>query len=170
MNNSIPSSFRRRGNILLAILLVGLGVGGWMLLHRAHETGVHDHDGEAAVLSLNNGQRWETDLPLRTGMQRIREAVDQTALTRGSRPLTPAEANALSASVQENVTYLIENCKLPPEADANLHVLITELLTGAARLASNPAAGDGIEQITRALRHYPVYFNHPGWAPLDAAH
>src|SRR5688572_24079265 len=48
-----------------------------------HDASDHDHapahahahaHGEAGVLTLNEGRRWETDAPLRLGMQRIQDA------------------------------------------------------------------------------------------------
>ena len=146
MNNSVPRRPSWLRNSIVALVLIGVGIGAWMLVHRAHPSPGHDlgHDHEAATaMTLNNGQRWETDQPLRTGMQRIRDAVEQSLTAHASGRLTSAETKALSATVQENVNYLIENCKLSPEADATLHVLITEMLTNAARLAQNPTAHEG---------------------------
>ena len=140
-----------------------------MLVHRAHQSHDHDHGDASAALTLNEGRRWETDLPLRTGMQRIREAVDQAFVAHTDKRLTSAAAKALSASVQQDVNYLITNCKLPPKADATLHVLITELLAGAAHVAENPAAAEGLEQMGQALRHYSEYFDHPGWVTFHTA-
>ncbi len=106
--------------------------------------------------------------PLRTGMQRIRNAVDQTFAARASGQLTPAETKALSTTVQENVNFLIANCKLPPKADATLHGLITEMLSGAAQLAENPGDQKAWEGLAQALRDYSDYFDHPGWVTFDA--
>ena len=120
-------------------------------------------------MTLNNGQRWETDVPLRTGMERIRDAVERTSAAHASGRLTTTDAKALSATVQENVNYLIENCKLSPEADAVLHVLITEMLSSAAQLAQNPTGHEGLEQMAQALHNYSEYFDHPGWPELNAS-
>lgn len=171
MKNSVArrSSWLRIS--LAALVVVGVGIGAWMLVHRAHESPDHNHGHNheaASVMTLNNGQRWETDQPLRTGMQRIRDAVEQTFTAHASGRLTMADTKALSATVQENVNYLIENCKLSPEADAVLHVLITEMLSSAAQLAQNPTADEGLEQMAQALHNYSEYFDHPGWIELDA--
>ena len=76
--------------------------------------------------------------------------------------MTPGQAKALLAAIQENVNYLIANCKLPPKADATLHVLIGDLLSGASLLMENPASADGIARITSALRRYPHEFSPTG--------
>lgn len=125
-------------------------------------------DACAAAPSLNDGRRWETDLPLRTGMQRIRDAVDQAFVAYADNRLTSAETKALSATVQENVNYLIANCKLPPKVDAMLHVLITELLSAAAHVGEKHADREGWERMGQALRRYSEYFDHPGWVAFDA--
>lgn len=120
-------------------------------------------------MTLNEGRRWETDLPLQTGMQRIRSAAEQGFAAHASGQLTPAAATALSAAVQENVNNLIANCQLTPKADATLHVIIAELLTGAGQLADKSSTHDGLEKMERALRQYSEYFDHPGWVPFDSS-
>jgi len=152
--------------VFLVIVLVGLSYAVWTHLHHGH-AGAHDHsDHGAAALSLNEGKRWATDEPLRIGMQRIRDAVAQTLATSESGALPSAQAKVLADTVQENVTYLIQNCQLEPKADATLHVLINELMAGAAATTANPASGDGGAKLAEALREYPKYFDHPGWSPL----
>lgn len=163
MKSTVPHRSPWLRYFIVAIVLVGLGL--WVFVNRSHESADdhHHHHEAAAVMTLNNGQRWETDLPLRTGMERIRDAVEQTFVAHASGQLTSAETKALSATVQENVTYMIENCKLSPAADATLHVLITEMLTSSAQLAQNPNTHGGLERMGEVLEHYSEYFDHPGW-------
>lgn len=151
---------------LLAFVLVVIGYAVWTHFHQGHgHTPGHDDHG-AAVLSLNDGQRWATDEPLRLGMQRIRDAVAPVLVAHNRRNLTREQAKALADSVQENVTYLIQNCKLVPKADATLHALIAGLIEGAALVAADPRSDDGVAKLAQALRGYPNYFDHPGWSPL----
>ena len=150
----------------LVVALVGLSYAVWTHLHQGHAD-AHDHsDHGAAALSLNDGKRWATDEPLRIGMQRIRGAVAQTLATSESSASSPAQAKILADTIHENVTYLMQNCKLEAKADETLHVLINELMTGAAATTANPASGDGVLKLAEALREYPKYFDHPGWSPL----
>ena len=172
MNNSVPRRYSWLRTSIVALVAVGVGLGTWMLVHRAHSSADHDHGHDhaaATVMTLNNGQRWETDQPLRTGMQRIRDAVEQTFTAHASGRLTAEQTKGLSATVQENVNYLIKNCQLSPAADATLHVLITEMLTSAAQLAQNPTAHQGLDQMGQALQHYSEYFDHPDWVELHAS-
>jgi hypothetical protein len=70
--------------------------------------------------------------------------------------------------VETQVATIVAQCKLDPAADANLHLIIAELVAGAdamqGKSATAPAAG--ATQVLRALNQYGTYFNHPGWNPL----
>lgn len=156
--------------ILVGLILTVGGIALWTFSRHAHNhSEVHDHaQSDATALALDNGKRWETDQPLRTGMERIRDAASPVLAAHARGSVTPDEAKGLSASIQENVNYLMQNCKLEPKADAALHVLITDLLMGAGLLVENPQSKEGATLIVDALRHYPEYFNDPGWTPLPA--
>ena len=159
--------FLTRRNLIasgLVLTLVGAGVAAWVHLYAAHEHGSDPH--AAAVLALNEGQRWQTDEPLRTGMQRLRDAVALTSDTSLPRSVTTEAAKTLSTAIDEQVTYLTTNCKLEPKADAALHVLLVDLLDGAKAMSADPNSHDGLERIVRALDQYPQYFDHQGWQPL----
>ena len=136
----------------------------------AHAQHDHEHDAHAtAGLVLNDGARWSTDEPLRTGMQRIRE-VAAPALTAEPGALSQKDAAALATAIREQVAYLVANCHLEPKADAVLHVLIADLLGGAGELERDPASADGLPRIAHALQQYPEFFEHPGWKPVPALH
>lgn len=155
----------------VATVAAGLAIGAWVHFHGAHSAN-HDHgthdDHHAAALSLDDGKRWETDQALRTGMERIRAAVDPVLAAHAGGQVSPGEAKAMAAAIQESVNYLIANCKLPPRADATLHVFITDFLTGASMVAENPASHEGISLVADALNRYPEYFDHPGWVSVGA--
>lgn len=158
-----------RLNRSLAAAGLALALGGSLLLaaplHAQHEH-AHEHEAHAtAGLTLNTGARWATDEPLRIGMQRIRDAA-APALAAGPHSLSKDAATALAVAVREQVSYLVANCKLEPKADAVLHVLIAELLGGAEALEQDPHAQGGLPRIEQALRQYPEYFEHAGWAPV----
>jgi hypothetical protein len=89
-------------------MLVGLG-GCHEGVHSSHGHSHHGHDGDY-TLSLNQGQKWETDEALRHAMHGIRELVESA----GSAPL---DAAGLSSGVEANIEYMVKHCKLDPEAD-----------------------------------------------------
>lgn len=121
------------------------------------------HAPAAAAAQATPAQRYETDAPLRQGMGRIRTAVDALGHYEHGH-MGPEQAATLANQVQEQVAYLIANCKLDPQADAALHVIIANLSTGAQALKSNPANLAAIPPMRDALRSYPLQFNDPGWA------
>ena len=145
--------------VIAVALLVGGGVYAW--LHHSH--GNHaDHEAHAAhahdtaAPPLVNGQRWETDEALRTSMLQIRDAASQQ------------QGAALASTTKAQVDYMITHCKLDSQADAALHDIISQLLTGADMLNKAPDSPDGVERIQHALQQYPDYFNHPDFLVNEA--
>jgi hypothetical protein len=68
---------------------------------------------------------------------------------------------ALARTIEQNVTYVIENCKLPPKADAALHVLLARILAAANQLKNdNPSSDAAVAQIRSALHDYRDAFDH----------
>lgn len=125
----------------------------------------HGHDEHAAAgLSLDQGKKWQTDAPLRQGMLSIKDAAMKAAGAFHHDALTKPDAEKLAKHVNDQVAYLVANCKLEPQADATLHVLIGEMLQGAEILSKKPLSADGLPKIIKTLQMYPDYFNHPGWA------
>jgi len=59
--------------------------------------------------------------------------------------LSADQAQSLSATVQHNVTYMIQNCKLEPEPD------------------KDPASQAGVPQLMVVLHDYAASFDHPAW-------
>jgi hypothetical protein len=167
------SASPRRWPFIAAFIVIIVLVEGGYLMWSSFPARGHDHaqnhgDHGAVALTLNAGQRWETDEPLRVGMQHIRDAVAPAMAGPDRLNLNQEEARILADSVQKNVSYLIQNCKLEPAADANLHLLITELMTGSAVVAADPQSREGAMKLIHALAEYPGYFNHPNWSPLAA--
>lgn len=120
----------------------------------------HHHHAPAAAGAQAPAGKWATDLPLRSGMARIRWAALQTL----PGPVGDAQASALSREIREATAFMIEHCTLPPQADAALHGVLTELLQGAEalpRAAERERAG---ERILAALARYPELFDDPQWS------
>ncbi len=111
----------------------------------------HGHGTGEARLVLDHGRKWQTDAPLRKGMENIRAVL-----------ATRQKPEALAELINAEVAYIVQNCKLPEEADAQLHLLIAELLAGAdAMKGEHPR--EGAERVARALDRYGELFDHPGW-------
>jgi hypothetical protein len=128
----------------------------------------HGHDNHAAsALSLNNGEKWQTDVPLRQGMQSINDAAMNATTDFHHDALTKEDAEKLAKHITGQVDYLINNCQLEPQADATLHVLIGDLLGGADVLSKQPLSNQGLPRIIQALQLYPDYFNHEDWNKIS---
>ncbi len=139
-------------------------------VHAAHE---HEHAHAAdAGLSLNAGEPWQTDEPLRRGMLQIRVASAMLTPAFEAAQLSQPQSAQLAEAVRQSVNTMIAQCQLPPDADANLHVILGRLLAAAAALETSPLGQDGLPAIQAALQDYGHYFAHPGWqeAPAEDEH
>ena len=130
--------------------------------------GQHTHSGGAHTLSLDAGKKWATDASLRQGMTAIRDAVaaDRRAIDAGSE--TAEQYRALAEKIDAQIASIVQHCKLAPAADAQLHVLLSDLVGGSEQMKSSEAAKrrQGAASVVGALDAYPRYFEHPGWSPL----
>jgi hypothetical protein len=123
---------------------------------------------EPAALTLDHGKKWATDAPLRKSMLEIRTALAarQEAIHKGT--LTPADYRGLGAAIEAQVATIVAECKLEPAADANLHVIVAELVAGADAMQgkSTTRPAKGAVQAVQAVNRYGEYFDHPGWKAL----
>lgn len=127
------------------------------------------HDGHAAgtpELSLNQGRKWATDNALRQGMAAIRETMAQNLNAMHGDSYAPAQYAALAASLEGQVDGITRNCRLPPDADAQLHIVLASILEGIEGLKSDSARLQGTVKVLRSLVIYGTYFDHPGWQPI----
>src|SRR5690606_15891444 len=84
----------------------------------AAQTSGHDHGAAAtSALSLNQGQKWSTDEPLRDGMDRIRGLVEPQLSAAHAGKLGPRQYQALAKQIESQVGAIVANCKLEPKAD-----------------------------------------------------
>jgi hypothetical protein len=135
----------------------------------AHEHAHHGHDGLA--LQLDNGRKWSTDASLREGMQRIRSALDTAHAGHVGQPtLDVADGRALAVAVDDAIGFMVANCKLPAQADANLHVLLGQMGQASAELKQDPSSPQAAGAIGVALDDYARHFDHPGWRAADHEH
>jgi hypothetical protein len=129
----------------------------------------HGHGGaESYKLQLDHGKKWPTDEPLRKGMGEIRTLIDAQHEGIHKGRLKPVDYAALGERIEAQVGYVVANCKLDPGADANLHIVVGEILAGVEAMKGkekkSPRAGAG--KVVDALKDYGKYFDHPGWKRL----
>jgi hypothetical protein len=130
---------------------------------------VHSHAAAApAKLALDHGRRWATDQPLRQYMGDIRALMAARLAPIHSGKLPAADYQALGAAVEQKVAAIVTDCKLPPDADAVLHLIVADLVAGAdimqGKASGTPA--EGAHKVVTAANAYGRYFDHAGWKPL----
>jgi hypothetical protein len=166
----------------LAVLcaMVALGMGACERHEPLHEVAAdnggalqEDHASHAehaqdAAPRLPQGQKWPSDEPLRTAMSRIRGGVEPLVASYEQGQLSRSDAQSLATLVEENVAYMVANCKLEPQADAVLHIIIGRMLNAAASLKQAPTSSSGTPQLVEALDEYAAAFDHAGWTALSS--
>ena len=149
------------------ILLVISIVGG--LIGPAIAVPQHSHDRSAdhgLEMKLNNGRKWETDAPLRQGMAEIRAVVSSSMARIHGGQFSPGEYASLADRIQAQIDYVTANCKLPEDADLQLHISLTQIIEGAAAMKEKSGQEKGAAKVVQALNAYGRHFDHPGWKPL----
>lgn len=146
----------------LVALGLALGAAPGALAEDAHS---HDAAG-AAELVLDHGAKWQTDEALRTGMAGLRDDVAAALPQIHDGAFTPAQYAELAGKIDGRIQYIVENCKLSPEADEQLHVVLVEIMDGAEAMKGGTEQMQGAVRIVEALNLYPDYFDHPSWQPL----
>ena len=137
-------------------------------------TDAHDHGKSAPhKLELNAGKKWGTDDALRQAMSSIHKSVSQTLPAAHSGKAKVADYDAFAKGVTAQVAYIVENCKLEPAADEQLHIIVADLMSGAE--AAEGKEGDkkrasGVVKVAEAANAYGKHFDHTGWKAIKVPH
>lgn len=148
-----------------ALSLAGAGAA-WAAADHAHG---HEHGSSAATLHLDAGKKWATDDALRQAMGGIRQAMVASLHEIHENRLSTKGYAGLAHTVEEAVGSIVANCKLSAEADAQLHIVVAELLAGAEGMAGGVKGTprrDGAVRIIGALDNYAAYFEDAGFQPI----
>jgi hypothetical protein len=145
------------------------GVPAYAAAEHAHG---HGHGDAAHSLVLNNGQKWESDEPLRKGMAKIRDAVaaQLPAIGHGTQG---AQYEALGREIDAQLAGIFENCDLEPAADEVLHAILAEMMQGNDALQGKDPKVDraeGVKRVVHSLELYAEHFQHPGFSAPQLAH
>ncbi len=134
----------------------------------------HDHGSAAPQkIQLNAGKKWHIDAPLRQGMSAMQVAVNGTLPLAHAGKAQAADYDAFGAEISKQVAFIVENCKLEPQADAQLHIVIGEILAGvdtAQGKEGDKARAGGVVKVAKALNAYGAHFDHTGWKPVQMPH
>lgn len=133
----------------------------------------HGHDAAAHTLHLDAGKKWATDAPLRQAMTTIRTATQKVLPLVHAGKAGDADYAAFAGAVNAQLAFIVQNCKLDPKADAQLHVIIGELAAAVAQ-AQQQLPGQkrkaGVVKVVQALNSYGRFFEQPDWKPIAPAH
>lgn len=150
--------------VTLAALVFALGASAPALAADTHAHGA----AAPSKLTLDHGKKWTTDAPLRQRMGEIRALLAPQLGPIHAGKLPSADYQALGAAVEQKVAAIVAECKLPPDADAMLHLIVADLVAGAdimqGKTAGKPA--EGAHKVVTAANAYGRYFDHAGWKPL----
>jgi hypothetical protein len=142
------------------ILLVGAPTGSALAQHPSHP---------APTESVTDipAQGYATDATLRQQMREIRGVV--LALGHYEHDhITPELATQLADKITGHVNTIIIHCKLPPDADAALHLIVGPLLQDASTLKADPGRLDAIANMRQLLDQYARQFDDPGFPVFTA--
>lgn len=129
----------------------------------------HGHDAQGPTLQLNAGKKWETDAPLRRAMGEIRQSMASSQDAIHANKATAKTYAALAKKVESGVADIVANCKLAPAADAQLHIIVADLMAGAEQMAGKAKQGkrrDGAVKVIGALNNYAKFFDDPEFQPI----
>lgn len=156
---------QKTSGVLHALLLVaGLSLSAASLAAPAHKHDAHADNTAPTTLQLNAGKKWATDEPLRKSMASIRQSVEASLHQIHENRLTPAGYGKLAHKVEGEVGNIVNNCKLEPRADAQLHLIVADLLAGSEQMAGKVKQAkrmDGAVKVIGALEKYATYFDDP---------
>ncbi|HUH87368.1 MAG TPA: hypothetical protein VL003_04870 [Pusillimonas sp.] len=166
---SIKSTKRIFGAVALALPLAVATMHGmaWAQADHAHDSAAH------SAMELNQGRKWGIDAPLRHGMNALHSDIT-TALNKvHDGKMSEADYDKLAESVNTQFLYIVENCKLEPAPDAQLHIVLGNVMQGLEAVKGNVPQqnrADGVVKIAQTLNTYGQFFEHEGWKPIDLAH
>lgn len=139
----------------------------------ARQDAAHEHQHEptagAATLHLNAGKKWETDAPLRQAMGNIRQAMAASLPGIHENRLSAKGYGQLARKLEGEVSSIVAHCKLEPQADRQLHLILSQLLEGTQGMASRTDSAKrqaGAVRVIGALEKYATYFDDGGFEPI----
>ena len=117
----------------------------------------HEAEGDNTILQLNDGQKWETDLSTRKGMQTIdslitaydqRQALDSQAYKR------------LGGQLKSEMQTIHQECSMEGQGHKELHKFITKIHPHIQNLVDGniPKAQQSFEKLDPLMSQYQEHF------------
>ncbi|MCB0350035.1 MAG: hypothetical protein KDD38_02555 [Bdellovibrionales bacterium] len=120
----------------------------------------HHHEKTELKLSFNNGKKWPTDLALRSNMDAIHDHIKSKIKKIHAGDMTDGEFKKLGEQIKTNTDDIFKNCKLEPEADAQLHLVMAGILTASEKLVGKASLQEKRKAVDEILSHYKSYLKY----------
>jgi hypothetical protein len=152
-------------SLFYILFVVGLFTASDGIADERHD---HHHHGDASLdqLELNEGEKWAGDEHLRRGMQGIREVFVAIHDRVRDGEADSDDYKRLADAIDEQVQYMFANCHLDPEPDAQLHVILANLIQASETLRGEENHYPGVHRVHQSLDAYGDTFRHEGWTPV----
>lgn len=150
--------------ILTCLLLLGTAVtASAVASEQAHS---HEQASTHQKIQLNQGKKWPIDASLHIGMSKIKTSIEESISEIHHKKFSEAQYKALADKVDAQLAYLFKNCKLPAAADAQLHILLFDIMQASRQMQSSDNPRSGAITTIKALQKYPHYFDDKDWQAL----
>ena len=106
------------------------------------------------------------ELLARAGMEAVRDELQAHVKAIHAKTFTAEQYAALAGRIEGRLVTIMSECKLPPDVDAQLHVLLVDFFDGAKTMKAEGDRMKGVAKIVRSLGAYEKHFEHPDWKPL----
>jgi hypothetical protein len=95
--------------------------------HGQHDAGAASTEKSPTELKLNRGKKWPTDQALRQNMTAIQKLMNDSMAKIHEGQFVDGDYLKMADKVDGNIKDIFKNCKLPTEADAQLHLILAEM-------------------------------------------
>jgi len=153
----------KKNLVVIYLMVIVSACASYKVFAAEHE---HHLEENEAKLSLNKGKKWSIDESLHLGMSNIKTLIANDLQDIHHERFTDEQYGVLAAKLDIQLSFLFENCKLPPLADAQLHTLLAKVLLGVDKIKHSTSKKHGAVIIIQALNDYPVYFSDAKWKEL----
>jgi hypothetical protein len=120
----------------------------------------HNHAAPQPAPASSPVAKYPAEAALRTAMDRVRNAVEAFEHARHGH-MGAEQVRALADHLDAQVARVFKECRLEPQADASLHVLLGTLMKGSRAMRQTPTDYAPVAAMERAMADYARMFDDP---------
>lgn len=150
-----------RSLILLQIVIALISINPAWAQHSQHSE---------SKIQLDHGKKWATDTALRKGMDEINKIIAPHFSNVQENTSNSELFITMANKIDNQIQFIFKNCKLSPKADAQLHILMVQMLDGVKNMKDSSEISKqrlGFLKIVEAINSYGDHFDHPNWNILQ---